>query len=106
MKKSTTIIIWLVINIVGLSLYGYMHYECLRDESVMRGRGSEAREITKKEDPEYYEKRMKGMWTGYILIPLLTAALLITGIEMQTGTMTAKSLKRAGLTRPLDADWG
>jgi len=73
MKKSTAITIWLVINIVGLSFFGYMHYECIRDESVMSGRGSEAREVTKKEDPEYYEKRMKGMWSGYILIPLLTA---------------------------------
>jgi len=89
MRKSTAIVIWVVINVVSLSFYAVMHYECIRDESVMKGRGEKAQVITKKEDPEYYEKRMKGMWTGYILIPLLTAA--VTYYRYRDATRNSES---------------
>ncbi len=70
MKRSIAILIWLVINIIFLSILRHYHKEYLNGEYVVKGRGDNARIITKQADPEYYQSRMKYMWMGYILAPV------------------------------------
>jgi hypothetical protein len=54
----------------------YHHKDYIDHEYVVKGRGSNARVITKADDPEYYESRMKYFWLGYILGPLCTGAVV------------------------------
>lgn len=75
-SRTVAFTIWIVINTVFLSILGYHHKDYIDHEYVVKGRGGNARVITRADDPEYYESRMKYFWLGYILCPLLSGAVL------------------------------
>ena len=92
MSRTIAVTIWFVVNAVFLSILGYHHKDYVDHEYVVKGRGSNARVITKADDPEYYESRMKYFWLGYILCPLLSGAVLYFGrreIEKSKGPSDA-----------------
>ncbi len=90
MKRSVAIVIWFVINIIYLSILRHYHKEYLNGEYVVKGRGGNARIITKQEDPEYYQSRMKYMWMGYILLPVLFGGILYFKIRQLEKKRSAK----------------
>lgn len=76
MSRTIAFTIWFVVNAVFLSILGHYHKDYIDHEYVVEGRGSNARVIAKADYPEYYESRMKYIWLGYILCPLLSGAIL------------------------------
>ena len=72
MKLSTVLIIWIVCNVLFLSFFAYQHHEYISNEYVEKGLGKNAKIITKQDNPEYYASRVKYMWSGYFLIPVVS----------------------------------
>jgi hypothetical protein len=71
MKRKVALKWWLFLNLIVLPFYVDKHYDYYTNKYVLEGRGN-SKVITKEENPQYYERRMLFIWSGYILIPLFS----------------------------------
>ncbi len=79
----STIILLIIANIIHLSTVAYRHKQAIDNEYFIVGKGSYARMITKKENPGYYESRMKYMWVWYVLFPILSVGIIFAKIKIR-----------------------
>ena len=91
MNRTLAFIIWIAVNSVFLTILAYHHNEYIDQEYVIRGRGKNVQVITKQENPDYYESRMKYFWTGYILTPLLSGVFIYFKIRQMEKPRTNKA---------------
>lgn len=68
--------IWLIVNVIGLTFAWHTYVDYLDKEYVVDGRGSNAKIVTKQEDPEMYAQRMVWFPTVFLALPLGTAFVL------------------------------